>query len=196
VNAAIGTSGKDLVVLTGALADFSIAVPSKVLTVAGKSAVLTPAAFANGIDITSGTVYLRNITIQGATSTGIGINAAPPGGSTVTLYLSGCKVTNNAGGGILLNGAAFDIENTTVTGNGPGNFGGLTTWGGVLVNTPPTGGPAILNLVTVQSNNPVGISCSGTITGTGVLATGNLSTQITPSCGFTSCAAGTGCGAQ
>jgi hypothetical protein len=203
VTTAISTSGKDLVVMKGTLADFSIATPAKALTVVGQTATITPGgAGADGIDITSGTVYLRNITIQSATSTGMGISAAPTSGNSVTLYLSGCKVMNNAGGGILLNSAAFDIENTTVTGNGPGNFGGLTTWGGVLVNTPPTGGPTTLNLVTVQNNNQVGISCSASITGTGVLATGNNSStsssnQITPSCGFPSCtAAGTGCGAQ
>jgi hypothetical protein len=56
-------------------------------------------------------------------------------------------------------------------------------------------------LVTVQNNNPVGISCSATITGTGILATGNNNStnaayQIS-GCGFTSCtAASTGCGAQ
>jgi hypothetical protein len=48
-----------------------------------------------------------------------------------------CAVTNNPGGGILLNGAAFDIKNTTVTGNGPATFGGATAWGGILVKTFP-----------------------------------------------------------
>jgi hypothetical protein len=162
---------------------------------------MTPDTGTDGVTITSGTVYLRNLTVQGVTTTGsqtgIGINAT----SGTTLYMNGCKVTGNPGGGILLNSAAFDIENTTVTGNGPGNFGGLTTWGGILVNTPPTGGPITLNLVTVQNNSPVGISCSGTITGTGVLATGNNNStnpayQIS-GCGFPSCtAAGTGCGSQ
>jgi hypothetical protein len=203
VNVASTTGGKDLVLMTGTLANFSIATPSKTLTVVGKTAVITPPTATDGIAITSGTVYLRNLTVQGVTTgslTGIGIKASPDAGSTVTLYMSGCRVTNNPGGGILLNGAAFDIENTTVTGNGPGTFSGLP-WGGVLVQNIPVGGPTTLNLVTVQNNNPAGISCSGTITGTGVLATGNNNStnpayQIS-GCGFTSCtAAGTGCGSQ
>jgi hypothetical protein len=201
VSAAISTSGKDLVVVKGTVADFSISTPSKALTVVGQTATITPGGLGiDGIDITSGTVYLRNLTVQGATSTGMGISAAPTSGNSVTFYLSGCKVMNNAGGGILLNAAAFDIESTNVTGNGPGTFSGLP-WGGVLIQNIPASGPTTLNLVTVQNNNPAGISCSGTVTGTGVLATGNNNStnpayQIS-GCGFTSCtAAGTGCGAQ
>jgi hypothetical protein len=206
VTTAISTSGKDLVVMKGTLADFGIATPSKTLTVVGQTATITPGgAGADGIDITSGTVYLRNLTVQGVTTagsqTGVGINAQPTPGSTVTLFMSGCKVTSNPGGGILLNGAAFDIENTTVTGNGPGTFNGLTSWGGVLINNPPASGPMTLNLVTVQNNNGGGVSCSGAITGTGVWATGNTNTvnQIGATCGFTSCStsdASATCGAQ
>jgi hypothetical protein len=189
------SSGKPLVVITGTLAALSTTLSlTAPLTIVGKSsATLTPTTGGDGIDITSGTVYLRNLTVQGAASDGIGINATPG----VTLHMTGCAVTDNPGGGILLNGAAFDIANTTVTGNGPGNFGGLTTWGGILVNAPPSAGPATLDLVTIQDNNAAGVSCSGAITGSGVLATGNLSTQVTPSCSFTACtSASTTCGAQ
>jgi hypothetical protein len=198
VNVAISTSGKDLVVMKGTLADFSIATPSKTLTVVGQNATITPAAATDGIDITSGTVYLRNLTVQSATSTATGINAAPTSGNTVTLYVSSSKVMNNSGGGILLNSAAFDIENTTVTGNGPGQLGAIT-WGGILVNSLPTSGPTTLNLVTVQNNSYGGVTCSGTVQGTGVLSTGNTNTvsQIGAACEFSSCtSASTTCGAQ
>jgi hypothetical protein len=191
-------NSKGVVAVTGTLAQGSATLsPASPLTIVGKStATITPDTASDGITITSGTVYLRSITVQGVTTTGsqtgIGINAT----SGATLYMSGCKVTNNPGGGVLLNGSAFDIENTTVTGNGPGQLG-VATWGGILVNSLPASGPTTLNLVTIQNNNPVGISCSGTTSGTGVLATSNLSTQITSSCGFTSCiSASTTCGAQ
>jgi hypothetical protein len=205
VNVASTTVGKDLVLLTGTLANFSIATPSKTLTVVGKTAVITPPTATDGIAITSGTVYLRNLTVQGVTTagsqTGVGINATPGAGSTVTLYMSGCKVTSNPGGGILLNGAAFNIQNTTISGNGPGSFGTSlpTPWGGILVNSPPATGPEVLTQVTIQTNDGGGLTCSGPIQGTGVLSTGNTSTtsQITTTCGFTSCTVGgTGCGAQ
>ncbi len=197
VNAVASTTGKILAVMVGALADFSISVPAKVVTVVGKGAVITPAAFNDGIDVTAGEVYLRGITVQGSLSAGtkIGINA----GTGVTLHMDTCSVIGNPGGGILLNGAAFDIEDTTVTGNGPGTTG-PTSWGGILVNALPASGPTTLNLVTVQNNKQVGLACSAAVSGTGVLATGNAGgVDIGASCGFTSCstsAASATCGAQ
>jgi hypothetical protein len=202
VNVASTTGGKNLVLLTGTLANFSIAVPSKTLTVVGRTAVITPPTATNGIDITSGTVYLRNLTVQGVTTagsqTGVGINALP--GSPVTLYITGCTIKSNVGG-ILLNGAAFDIENTTVSNNAAGALG-ATRWGGILVSSLPATGPTILNHVTIQNNAQVGLSCSAPITTSStVLSSGNITGSTDPAdqisgCGFTSCAAaGTGCGA-
>ena len=114
-----------------------------------------------------------------------------------------CTVSDNTGGGILLNGAAFDLRNTTISGNGPGRTG-TTSWGGILVNAlPPSGSVAGLNFVTVRSNDGGGIICAGTIQGTGVLSTGNTNAllgQLDSNCGgFTSCSAadgGAACGAQ
>ena len=201
VNVAGTTIGKTLVLLTGALADFSIAVPSKTLTVVGKSAVITPAASTDGIDITNGEVYLRGLTVQGSASpaSGMGINAQPAPGATVTLHMNGCKVANNPGGGILLNGAAFDIENTTVSGNGPNTVS--TPWGGIYVQSLPASGPTTLGFVTIQNNPGPGLVCGPAVAvqGTGVLATGNTLTQITTVCSVTSCSAsdgGASCGAQ
>lgn len=197
------SGSKPVVVIRGALTSGStnIAITSP-LTIVGKdNAMLTPAATgADAIDITNGVVYLRGVTVQGGNSTGIGINAAPTSGNAVTLHMSDCRVTNNPGGGVFLSDAAFDIENTIITGNGAGQTTGGLVWGGIRVDSTPTSGPTVLNLVTVQSNNAVGISCSGSISGTGVLATGNTSAQIVNSCGFTSCTpvvdGGAGCGAQ
>jgi hypothetical protein len=105
-------------------------------------------------------------------------------------------VANNSAGGIFIDGAAFDIHDTTVTSNGPGMLG-LATWGGILVNNPPVDGPAKLDYVTLQSN-PVGVSCSGPITGTNVSVSGSASgVDITTTCGFVSCGAPSStCGAQ
>jgi hypothetical protein len=198
-----------VVVIRGTLAaaSASIAVTSP-LTVVGKSnATITPAATLGSdcITITSGEVYLRNLTIQGTASpaTGMGINAGTGGGAAVTLHLDTCSVVNNPGGGILLNVAAFDIKNTTVSNNGSGSLGGFS-WGGVLADNPPTGGPATLSNVTIQSNGQVGLVCSGSIAAsTSVLAIGNNTgstkptDQISTSCGITACAATSAtCGVQ
>ena len=82
--------------------------------------------------------------------------------SGAILRLDRVAVPEIPGGGILLNGAAFDIENTTVTSNGPATQG-ATAWGGIFVANPPGGGPAKLQFVTVQNNNQVGVSCSSSV---------------------------------
>jgi hypothetical protein len=185
--------------LAAASANISVASP---LTIVGKSnATITPSA-ALGSDcltITAGEIYLRNLTIQGSASpaTGMGINAGTGGGATVTLHMDTCAVINNPGGGILLNGAAFDIRNMTVNGNGPGQTTGGTPWGGIRVDALPSNGTTNLNLANINTNNPSGLSCAGSILGTGVLSTGNTSIQISTSCGVTACTpASATCGAQ
>jgi hypothetical protein len=114
-----------------------------------------------------------------------------------------CAVIDNPGGGILLNGAAFDIKNTTVTGNGPGTSPvSGAAYGGIRIDTLPASGPTALNLLTIQNNKQVGLSCPGSGAGAGpitaVLASGNAGGDIGPTCGFTSCGSdgGATCGAQ
>jgi hypothetical protein len=185
-----------------------------------------PAGSGAAVTVVSDTVLIRDLTVAGGTTSGAkGVAVMGSGTSVVlvrvtaslglptaaggmgvdaemgtTLTMNSCTVTGNGAGGILLNTANFDIENTTITNNGPGTFMGLTTWGGILVNTPPASGPTKLNLLTVETNNQVGVSCSSDISAmvTGVLASSNAGgVQINPTCNFSSCAtAGLACGAQ
>jgi hypothetical protein len=201
------TGSKSVVLVRGALTPPSpgstttIAVPAPLTIVGKNNAIIAPATGADALLITSGDITLRNLTIQGnaAPATGIGISAAPAPGSTVTLHMDTCVIANNPGGGILLNGAAFDIKNTTVTGNGPNT---TTGWGGISVQNAPASGPTTFNLVSIKDNGQIGLTCAGSIastdTGTGVLATGNVGgIQITSICGITACTpASTTCGAQ
>jgi hypothetical protein len=196
-------NSKSLLVVTGTLSpDSTIISITAPLIIVGKNNATVGTAAINGdaITITRGVVYLRGLTVQGSPSTGMGINAAPTSGNSITLYIDGCKITNNHGGGILINGANFDIENTFITGNGPGSFNSLTPWGGLLIISPPADGPMILNRITIQSNDGGGLSCSGAIQGTGVLSFGNTSTptQIGAACAISSCTSdgGTICGAS
>jgi hypothetical protein len=114
-----------------------------------------------------------------------------------TLTLNGVTVSGCMGGGILLDGAAFDIENTTIENNGPGQEG-TTSWGGILVNALPSSGAAKLNLVTIENNMSVGLGCIGSLTGTGVFASGNSGgVDIQPTCMVTGCSPTSAtCGAQ
>jgi hypothetical protein len=109
-----------------------------------------------------------------------------------------CAVLNNPGGGILLNGAAFEIKNVSINGNGPGQTTGGNPWGGIRVDALPASGSTTLNLVTINSNNQIGLSCAGGITGTGVLATGSVGgIDVSNVCSVTACSsASTTCGVQ
>jgi hypothetical protein len=192
------SKAKSVVVMTGIFASgFTGVSLTQPLTVVGKSAVITPAGYSDGISITGGEIYLRKLTISGAASlqTGIGINAAPTSGNTVTLHMDSCTVTNNPGGGILLNGAAFEIKNTSVTSNGPSSTG----WGGILVQDPPAGGPTTLDHVSISNNRQIGLSCGTSIAASNtVFATGNVGgIDISSTCGVVPCTiAGPTCGAQ
>jgi hypothetical protein len=193
------SGSKPVVIIRGTLAAGSttIAATSPLTIVGRNAALLVPAGVgADAITITSGDITLRNLTIQGTASpkTGIGINAL----TGTTLHMDTCAVNDNPGGGILLNGAAFDIKNTTVTGNGVGQTSGYT-WGGILVQSLPATGSTNLSLVSIKNNTAggTGLVCVGAIQGTGVLASGNTPFDINTTCAVTACtSASTTCGAQ
>jgi hypothetical protein len=144
----------------------------------------------SGISLSgTGELYARDIVVRRSDAAGI---AAQNG---AVLRLDHVTVDSNGGGGIFVDGAAFDVRNTTITANGPGQAG-ATTWGGMLATNLLAVGPANLQLVTIRSNDPVGLSCSGPVSGTGVLATANTSVDIATTCGITPCSpAGSICGA-
>jgi hypothetical protein len=179
-------TGKPVLALLGPVqGTFAMGALSAALTVVGKNAVIIPVDSADGIDITSGELYLRSLTVAGNAlgATGIGVNAQAATGTTVVLHMDGCTIKNNPGGGIFLAGTAFDIRNSKVTGNGPGQTTGGTIWGGIRVEGLPVGGQANLDLVTIQNNLAVGLTCSGAIQGQGVLISGNTPLDIATSCG-------------
>ena len=189
-----------LVVMGQVQGGFAFGALAAPLTVVGRSAVITPPDYADGVSITSGEIYLRGLTVAGNPSgvTGIGVNAQATTGTTVVLHMDGCTVKDNPGGGILFAGASFDIRDSEITGNGPGQTAGGTIWGGLRVESLPAAGQARLNLVTIQNNLGSGLTCSVAIQGQGVLAAGNTSFDIAPSCGnVVSCATPSPtCGAQ
>jgi hypothetical protein len=179
-------TGKPVLVLLGQVqGPFTMGALSAALTVVGKNAVITPLDYADGIGITSGELYLRALTVAGNSAgfTGIGVNAQAATNATVVLHMDGCTIKDNPGGGILLSGAAFDIHNSKITGNGPGQTTGGAIWGGIRIEGLPAGGQASLALVTIQNNLAVGLTCSGAIQGQGVLVSGNTPLNIATSCG-------------
>jgi hypothetical protein len=144
---------------------------------------------APALHVTGARLYIRSLELN---SFQIGLVA--DGSSSIrldTVLVDGCK-----GGGISIDASNFDIRNTTVSGNGPGTAG-ATSWGGILVLNPPASAPKSLTNVSLKDNKQIGIACSEAITGTGVLASGNVGGDIGATCGFSACSpAGPTCGSQ
>jgi hypothetical protein len=135
-------------------------------------------------------VFARDISFRASLSPGV---FARNGSS---LYLEHVAVDQNPGGGVLIDSASFDIRNSRITANGPADIMGFT-WGGMRVQGVPPTRNQRLELVTIQNNNAPGLSCSTAIDGSGVLASDNAATNISPTCGITPCSpAGPTCGAQ
>jgi hypothetical protein len=189
-----GASPKNLIVVrgtvTGATAGFNTG--TRKVSIVGQMTGSIAGASDPAILLSIGDLFVRNVKVSSSAS--IGCQAIT--GST--LRLDHVLITANPGGGILLDGAGFEIQDTIITNNGPGLFNNVVDWGGIFVSNPPAAGPAKLQRLTVQNNMQGGIRCSTALTMTnGVLSSGNQSPDIHATCGFTSCgAASATCGAQ
>jgi hypothetical protein len=184
----------------------------------GKNSASMPATAATAIRVLSDTVLIRDLTVTGGSrdeqghrrqrattaltlpnvqvSLGTGLGSQADTGAQLTM--DHCTVSGNNKGGILADGANFDLKNVTVTANGPGDDMG-TTRGGLRIKIVAGSVPKTLQCVTVQNNNNTEISCIAAISGTGVLASGNGGgvDVTTSTCGFSSCGAPSAtCGAQ
>ncbi len=130
-----------------------------------------------------GDVYLRGVTVRSSEVVGIVAQAG------ATLRLDGVVVDTNRGGGILLDGARFDLRDTLVTNNGAGETGAVI-WGGILVQAVPAGGPSRLERVSLIDNRQIGLTCDGPVEGVGVHARGNAGgVEVGARCGVTACPA-------
>jgi hypothetical protein len=169
-----------------AWADPSIAVP---ISVIGKNSAVVAGGATVGIQVSGmRDLYSRDLIVRSSEQEGIIVR------SGATLRLDHVTVDSNRRGGILLDGAAFDIRNSTITNNGPSAD---LTWGGVRVQTLPASGTTQLHLVTIQNNKAPGLSCVALIQGDGVFASGNSTGNIADTCGIVPCSpAGPTCGAQ
>ena len=204
-------SGKNVIVIRGPTADrLTIATTGLAPVIVGKSGASIPASAATAIQVMSDDVIIRDLTITGGgtassskgivatgsltkltlsnvtvnlTAGGLGVQAD----SGAHLVMNRSTVTNNNRGGIFIDGATFDIKNTTVTANGPGDDMGAS-WGGLRFKNLLTTGQKSLTSLTVMNNNQVGVSCSGNVDASSVLVSGSSgAVEISPSCGFMSC---------
>lgn len=215
------TAAQNVLAIRGATADrMTLNTGSIAPVIIGKAGASIPATAATAIQVSSDVVLIRDLLVTGGiaagskgvavagastkltlsnvqvnlTTDGLGIQAD----TGAQLTMDHCSVTNNKRGGILVDGASFDIKNTTITGNGPGDDAGAS-WGGLRLKNLPATGKKSLGFLTVMSNNQVGVSCMASVDATSVLVSGSSGgVDISPSCNFTSCgtAVTATCGAQ
>jgi len=91
------------------------------VSIVGQQSAVIAAGAQPGLDVQGGRFYVRDLKIS--LSTSVGISAVPGNPGPITLRLDTVNVDTCQKGGILLNGAAFDIRNSVVTNNGPGQQG-------------------------------------------------------------------------
>jgi hypothetical protein len=159
------------------------------VSIVGQRSAVIAAALSPAIRITGGNVYLRDLTLSSVSD--VGCVAA----SGSVLRMDHVAATSSRGG-ILVDGAAFDIRNSTIQFNNA-NATSDVVWGGIRIQGPvPAAGPRALTRVTISGNAGPGLSCATAIQGTGLFVSNNLLSDVSPSCMVTACApAGPTCGA-
>jgi len=187
------TKTRNVIVITGTVAAGSWTYADQAkgpLLIVGKSNAKIVGADKPSFSMSSGTVTIRNVDFsQSVLSNGIEASGG-------MLTLDHVTVELSAAGGVLFDGASFDIENSTITNNGTG-MDGLVTWSGIYVKTVTATGTYRLNQVTISNNGNVGLLCAGKVDGTGVLAFGNAGgVQIGSGCMVMSCASSLDAGAS
>ena len=161
-----------------------------VVSVVGERSAALVGGIEPGVRLTAGDLYLRSIVVRTSDDTGVIVT------SQAKLYLDRVMIQNNAKGGVLVDGGSLEMRNSSVVGNGPGQVG-TSVWGGILLQSWPPGATPVLDRATVTDNKAPGIVCQNIIQGTGVFATGNAVTDMTPNCGFTLCPSrNSTCGAE
>jgi len=96
-----------------------------------------------------------------------------------TVYARGFTVTESKGG-ILIDGAGFDLRDLDVSGNSVGTFG-AALFGGILINDPGT--PARLRELQIRLNSQTGLLCASAIDiDDSVLAADNFGGDIDVRC--------------
>jgi hypothetical protein len=186
------TAQRSLIVARGVLTAPSWTLQGQTFetTLVGQQGAALGAGASPAMHVSGAPLYVRAVQLVSALDVGIVAD------TNAVLRLDSVTVQNSAQGGISIDSSNFDIENSAVSGNGPGTEG-ATTWGGVLVLNPPATGAKRLANLSVTNNKGPGVSCSSGIVGVAVFATGNSPVDVASTCGFTACSpAGPTCGAQ
>jgi hypothetical protein len=187
------TNTRRVIVISGTVSGFQWTASSGdgQISIFGRKGALIAGGTQPGIVISGG----GDLFVRGPLTVGPGPELGISASSGSTLRLDGVTIDGNRKGGVLIDGAAFEVHNSAAIGNGPGDIAGFP-WGGIRIQNLASTGPAVLDRITITNNDPIGLSCAVAVMGTGVFARGNISVDIAATCGITSCSpAGPTCGA-
>lgn len=182
--AALGPNKPVIVIRPGSVPierwSYSAAAGIPELTVIGQDGATIGPASGIGITINSGNVYVRGLRVSGMLDAGVYVATG-----NATLRMNRCIVTQNRGG-LFVNGAGFDIANSVFASNRlatiPNANGPAIEYGGVYLGGVPTGRRVFRNN-TVYLNEGPGLVCGGAYPVTGVLVTGNTTSDVV-TCNF------------
>jgi hypothetical protein len=158
--------GKQIVVIRGVVADWTLSFSSGPVTVVGQSgAMVRPGGVNDAVTINGTDVLIRDV----AVSAGGGAGIVAKAGSTLRLHR--CLVEGNTGGpGIQTTNTAFEIENTVIAKNGGTNFPGVNL--GATTTMPRT-----FRNNTVVQNGAIGVVCGASYDIVGSIIFGNPGLQ-------------------
>ncbi|MDX2087887.1 MAG: hypothetical protein SFX73_08555 [Kofleriaceae bacterium] len=156
------------------------------ISVFGQSnASVEPGAAGPGLRLTASEIYVRGVAIRRGSFEGVLVENG-------VLRMHRCRIENNAKGGVLVRGGGFDLANSIIVGNGPGETPGGAFWGGIAF-TSNTASPARVANSTIVNNESAGIVCAAALQSpTGLIVFGNRNTpaQIGSTCAATVCCTG------
>jgi hypothetical protein len=131
------------------------------VSIIGQNSPIVSVGAANaGIELISGSLYIRGLTVQG-----VGNGSNGPGiqvdSSASFIGLDRCRILGNAGGLLLNAGVNFDINNSVFAANASGQVNTTTFFGGVyLGGSAPTTGLSQFRFNTIYNNSDRGVICA------------------------------------
>jgi hypothetical protein len=203
INGALSGQRK-VVVIRGAVGDFAIspAMPAAVgrISIYGQNGNVKPPRDAVGITVTAGDVLIKNLTVaagESADSHGIRVTGAATkltleavtvegnGGTGVIaeagteLRVRRCMIKGNGKGGLQIDGAAFDVENTVIAANMGALVPGSTTfYGGAYLKAAAGGRAMAFRNNTIVDNAVAGLVCAAAYPVKGLLVATNTVAQV------------------
>jgi hypothetical protein len=162
-----------VIVMKGSNSNFTAQLPDGEVTIIGKDgATINPGVFI-GINLLKGSLYVRGLTVESGANVGVVAAAG------TTLKMDRCLIHNNKGG-LVIDGAGYQIVNTIIAANQAGGYPSvLGAIGGVYLKSASKG-LTEFRYNTIVNNKNYGLECAGPYVTSGLIVYNNeLSPPVT-----------------